>query len=78
MKKILVLLPLLLLSVPSFTQDVVKEKLSLSVDQAVKSLETTLKSKRLVVFAKIDHEKAAKKVKLDMNPAVVLFLVTLL
>ena len=71
MKKIL-LASLFLLSVPVFTQDMVKEELSLSVTQAVKSLETTLKAKGLTVFAKIDHMQAAKKVNLEMKPAVVI------
>ncbi|MDK2818095.1 MAG: DUF302 domain-containing protein [Spirochaetota bacterium] len=62
---------LLLLINPMFAQEVIEEKLTISVEVAVKKLEKTLLSKGLVIFAKIDHQKGAKEVKLEMKPSVI-------
>lgn len=43
-----------------------------SFKETVKKLEKTFESKGLKIFEEIDHQKAAKKVGLEMQPAVVL------
>lgn len=40
--------------------------------QTITTLEETLKSKGMTVFAKIDHQSAAKQAGLDMQPATVI------
>lgn len=72
MNKISLLLSVLFMISPMFSQEVIEEKLSISVAMAVKKLEITLGTKGLTVFAKIDHQKGAKKVKLEMKPSVVI------
>ena len=72
MNKFSLLLSVLLITSPMFSQEVIEEKLSISVEMAVKKLETALATKGLTVFAKIDHQKGAKKVKLEMKPSIVL------
>ncbi len=62
---------LLLLINPMFAQEVIEEQLTISVEMAVKKLEKTLLSKGLVIFTKIDHQKGAKEVKLEMKPSVI-------
>ncbi|MGL4676614.1 MAG: DUF302 domain-containing protein [Brevinema sp.] len=71
MRKMLFLMVLFSLN-NIYAQEVTKKEVQVSVDQAVKELKTIMKSKNLTIFAELDHQKAAKTVKLEMPVAKVL------
>ncbi|MGL4562331.1 MAG: DUF302 domain-containing protein [Brevinema sp.] len=69
--KILGLL-ILLISTSTFGQEVIKKELSISVDQAVTLLKKNIKEKKLMIFAEINHQKAAESVRLTMPKSYVI------
>lgn len=65
------LLMTLIFTVNNTFAKMMMHKSNLPFMQAQKALELQFKQKGLTIFAKIDHQKAAKEVQLTMNPAIV-------
>ena len=79
MKKILLLIPFMLLTafvsadgVSASSDDLIKRSSNHNVKDTMDRLEKIVKSKDLTVFARIDHRAGAKSVGMDMNDAEVL------
>ena len=79
MKKILLILPFILLTafvsadgVSASSDDLIKRSSNHNVKDTMDRLEKIVKSKKLTVFARIDHRAGAKSVGMDMNDAEVL------
>ena len=79
MKKLLLILPFILLTafvsadgVSASSDDLIKRSSNHNVKDTMDRLEKIVKSKKLTVFARIDHRAGAKSVGMDMNDAEVL------
>ncbi len=69
MKKIIALM---LLAISMFAANVVQKESSLSYEETLKNIESSILAKKLTIFAKLDHQKAAKEAGLQMKPATVI------
>ncbi len=72
MKKIVIIVIVLLCTSLVFGQQVVKNESSLSFEQTLDKLESSIESKGLTIFETIDHKEAAEGVNLTMNEATVI------
>ncbi len=72
MKKLLLLIPFLLISTFGMADSLVKISSNHNVADTMDRFEKIVKSKGLTVFARVDHRAGAKKVGMDMNEAQVL------
>ena len=74
MKKLLLLIPILLISTITMADSVMKIPSNHGTAETMDRFEKIVKSKGLTVFTRINHRAAAKKVGMDMNDAeVILF-----
>ncbi|MGL4525168.1 MAG: DUF302 domain-containing protein [Spirochaetia bacterium] len=71
MKKNILFFILFLQAQMGFSQ-IIKENSHLNFSQTVAALEKEISARGLTIFAKIDHAKAAQKVKLEMTSAMVI------
>ncbi len=69
MKKIIATM---LFGISLLSADILQKESSLSYEETLKNIEASILAKKLTIFAKLDHQKAAKEAGIEMKPATVL------